>query len=299
MMTKDRIYCVLGHKCNNNCLFCAVDSETNRNRSLTNAEIIGFIDSLRDRKNIEIEISGGEPTCRSELFYFLDYLRLNCPHIRFVLLTNGRNFSNVGMAARLSDLNPYTVLIPINGDTPKLHDRISGSNGSFNETMHGIRNLYDYNVYVCLKTVVTGLNYRRMPQIVEMIAGYFPECPGITINGLDVLGKALLNKDLIGVRLRDAAPYVEKAIDAANDYGLKIKVYSIPPCVLGEGYRTFCGTKVRHTVISMGPEKEAHRARLTYGTVDKCRGCRYFDECTGTWYSYFDAYGTDELKPVE
>lgn len=299
MMAKERIYCVFGYQCNNNCLFCAVNSKSRRNLLLSNADIIRFFDALKDKNDFEIEISGGEPTCRPELFYFLEYLHDNYPYVHYTLLTNGRNFSNVSLALKLSKLNPSNVIIPINADTPELHDQITQSKGSFYETMQGIRNLYDYDVNASLKTVVNGLNYTRLPQIVELVATNFFECPGITINGLDVLGRALINKDIIGVRLRNVAPYVEKAIDVANQYDLKIKVFSIPPCVLSEDYRKFNGVKHRTHVITKTPCVDAHTVALTYGTVEKCRGCRYFKDCTGSWYSYFDVYGTDELHPIE
>lgn len=265
---------------------------------LSNPEVMRFLDSLAGMKDFEIEISGGEPTCRKEIFSFMEYIKAKYPHVRCVFLTNGRNFSNISLAEKMAEIDPYSVIIPIHADTPELHDAITQSIGSFNETMQGIRNLYACGVNVGLKTILTRMNYKRMPQIVEMVAKTFFECPGITINGMDMQGKALINKDSIGIRLSEAIPWVEKAIDVADKYGLQIKTYTIPPCLLGEKYRKHVGIKFRSMVISKTPGMDMGRIELAYGTTEKCRDCKQFASCTGGWNSYFDVYGTEELKPI-
>lgn len=295
----NRIYCAFGYECNNNCLFCAVDSEAHKNLLLSTTEISRFLRMLENIKDMEIEISGGEPTLRPELFYFLERLNTNFPKIRPTILTNGRKFSDISMAARISEFRPFSLLVPIHGDTPQLHDAITRAQGSFNETLLGVKNLYDYGLTVGLKTIINGLNYKKMPQLVEMIAQRFPECPGIIINGLELQGQALINKDLIGVKLSDTAQYVESALDIAKEYNLKVIVYSIPPCILSEEYRKFSGVKKRSTVISKTPLADMQHVKLTYGTVELCKECRYYPRCTGAWYSYLNVYGTDELKPVK
>lgn len=296
-MTK--IYCTFGYECNNNCLFCAVDSEANKNLLLSTADISRFLETLGGMKNVEMELSGGEPTLRPELFYFLERIYANYMNIKYLLLTNGRNFSRMNVAAKISEFNPYSILIPLHGDTCQLHDTITRAPGSFNETMIGIRNLYEHKLNVGLKTVINGLNYERLPQIIELIAKNFPDCPGISINGLDVQGNALVNKDVIGVHLSDAAEHIEKAIDVAHRQGFKIILYSIPPCVLDDDYRKFVGMKRRNSVYIKTPKSNMDYVRLNYGTVEKCKCCRYFAECSGTWHSYYKYYGTDEIKPIE
>ena len=190
------------------------------------------------------------------------------------------------------------MLIPLHADTAELHDRISQSPGSFEETLQGIENLYDCRVRVGLKTVINKINYKRMPQIIELVSRRFPNCPGITINGLDMQGKALENEKLVGVRIRETIPYIEAAIDAANNNGIHITIYSILPCLMGEKYRKYIGRKLRSTVITKTPASDMLKVKIMYGTVEKCKDCIYYKTCTGTWYSYFDHYGTDEIKPI-
>ncbi len=297
-MVPERIYCAFGYECNNNCLFCAVDSENNRHTALSNQEIVQFFDLLKNKKDIEIEFSGGEPTARKEFFYFLENISVKYPEIRCVILSNGRNFSNINLAKKMGELYPFSVIIPLHGDTPELHDSITQSSGSFNETMLGIRNMYDYRATVGLKTVVTKMNYKCLPDIVKLVAQTFFDCPGITINGLDMVGKALINKDSMGMRLSDAVPYIEKAIDVANEYGLTIQLRTIPPCMLPKKYRKFAAKELRNSTIIKNPDTDLTRFKLKYGTIKKCEGCSYVSNCMGVWYSYLDIYGTEEINPI-
>ncbi len=293
-----RLYCAFSYECNNNCIHCAVDAENEQKVSLSLADIIRFLDKLNDIKDFEVELSGGEPTLLPEVFYFLEQLCTSYPEIRKIVLSNGRNFSKIGLAARFSDLDIDNILIPIHADTGQLHDVISQARGSFDETMVGIGNLHEYGLPVGLKTVINKLNFQRMPQLAELMARKFPESPGISINGLEMKGKALTNKNWVGVRLKDAAPYIEKAIDTAKNLGFKIITFSIPPCVFSEGYRKYAGVKRRSSVLSKTPKVDLLSVNLTYGTIEKCKPCRYYPACTGTWYSYLDVYGTEEISPI-
>ncbi len=293
-----KIYCVFSYECNNNCLHCAVDSEKNRSKIITNQNIDKFIDSLKNEGDFELEISGGEPTCKKEFLYYIEKIVQKYPKTRYIVLSNGRNFSNKWLAEKLAELNPFSVLIPLHADTAEIHDQISQASGSFEETLQGIENLYECGVRVGLKTVIHKINYKRMPQLIELVSRRFPNCPGITINGLDMQGKALENEKLVGIRIRETIHYIEAAIDAAKNSGIRITAYSIPPCLMREKYRKYIGLKHRSNVITKTPNSNMLKMKLMYGTVEKCKECIYYKTCTGTWYSYFDHYGTDEIKPI-
>ena len=137
-----------------------------------------------------------------------------------------------------------------------------------------------------------------MPHLMKMVSKRFPNCPGVTINGLDMQGKALENEKLVGIKICETIPYLEAAIDIAKSNDIQIKIYSIPPCLMSEKYRKYIGLKFRSSVITKTPNSDMQKVNIMYGTVEKCKSCVYYKICTGTWYSYFDYYGTDELKPI-
>lgn len=294
----NRLYCAFSYECNNNCIHCAVANESEKRAALSLADVIQLFNRLKDLKDFEIELSGGEPTCCPEFFYFLDMLCTSYPEIKKIVLSNGRNFSKTGITAKFSDYNIDNIMIPIHGDNRQLHDKISQSRGSFDETISGIRNLYEYGLPVSLKTVINGLNFQRIPQLIDMTAQAFPQSHGLSINGLEMKGNALKYKEIVGVRLKDAAPHIEKAIDKAKEQGFRVITYSIPPCVFKEEYRRYVGRKRRTSIITKTPTVDLRSVMLTSGTIEKCKPCKYYQNCTGTWYSYLDVYGTEELSPI-
>ncbi len=264
---------------------------------MSTQEVIAFFERYRNYKNIEMEISGGEPTIRPDLLYLIEYLytQINIPYI---LLSNGRRFSDLNFVSKLAEFPPQSIMVALHGHNAELHDKISQRKGSFNETVQGISNLYEYRLNVVIKVVLSKVNYRKMPEFVEFVAQTFPECEGITINGLDISGKALEDRDSLAYKLPDCIPYVQKAIDCANKYNLKIRIFSIPLCLFDESYREYVGLKNRTTIMCKSPEEESSSVSLFYGTADKCAPCIYKSNCSGTWYNYYKYYGTDELKPI-
>lgn len=297
-MAKNKIQCSFGWECNNACLYCATYGES-CNNALSLEDIPKILEKISNTEDAEVEISGGEPTLKPEMFYFLKQLSTTLPNIEYVLLTNGRNFSKPALASKMSELTPNKIVVPIHADTPKLHDFITQSQGSFNETMLGIKNLYEYNLPVNLKTVINKLNYERLPQMIEMLAQKFPTCSGIITNMVILnSGKALENKNLIGVRFKSTTPYLENAIDIGKRYGFKVWIYSAPPCLLSEKYRNYLGTRFHPSLIRKNDEGEITRVKTRNQTAEKCKFCRYVAVCADAWGDYFEMYGTDEVQPI-
>lgn len=295
----NKIQCLFGWDCNNNCIYCTLHGKE-CSHAISVEEIPKVIETIGNTKDAEVEIAGGEPTLKQETFYFLEQLSTNLPHIKYVLLTNGRKFSNPILASRMSELTPHNIVVPVHADTPWLHDRITQSKGSFNETMLGIKNLYAHNLPVTLKTVVNKQSYKRLPQLVEMLAQKFPECTGMITNMVILNNEQLLElKNVLSVRLSDTRPYVEEAIDTGERYGFKVQVYSIPPCILREEYQKYLGIRAHSAFIRKDPAGGMRRIDVPPHTPEKCKRCRHIYECDGVWDSYFDIHGTDEITPIE
>ena len=295
---KKRIYCALGYKCNNNCLFCAVDSVSKSLENSSTEELFSFFDTFENKKNIEFEISGGEPTIRSDFLDLMKYLKQLNSNNSYILLSNGRSFSNSNFTRKLSDVSPEALIIPIHGDTLKLHDLQTQSFGSFNETINGIDNLLDYSFDVDLKVIVNKLNYIYLPQIVQFIVQTYPTIKYVSLNWLDLAGSAIRNKNRVFIPFLNAIPYVQKALDVAVSNGLNIRTYSMPKCIFDEEYQSFVGVQLRPQLSCKTPSQLLDCVKWTSGTVDKCRGCVYIKNCTGTWYNYFNSYGTGEISPI-
>ncbi len=296
MFTK--CYCALGYRCNNNCLICVVDAHSNRNKNMTKKEVLDFFNNrLEKNKDIGlIELSGGEPTVREDFLYILSYLGQKYPYLHYSLLTNGRRFCNFAFAGEFSGYNIRSVITALHHWKEEKHDELTQVKGSFRETHQGIKNLSQLNVPVTVKIIVTKLNYKDMPQIVEFVAKNFPSVKNMSINGLDIRGMALASKDKVAVSFTDYIPYVYKAIDIANKYNINMVLYSIPLCVLSKEYRNYAGQQPDTVSLYRSPSKEVQNKTDEHGAAPECYSCDLNKKCYGTWSSYYDAFGTGELK---
>ncbi|MCK5473786.1 MAG: 4Fe-4S cluster-binding domain-containing protein [Candidatus Aenigmarchaeota archaeon] len=298
MQKGKRIYCALGYKCNNNCLICAVDSATKQDKNISTQEICNFLDNFSGKHEIEFEISGGEATLRSDFLYIMDYIRKNNPKSPCILLSNGRRFSDTNFTSHLSEIMPQSTIIAIHGNNSNMHDAQTQIKGSFIETISGVSNLFDFGFNVDLKAIVTKLNYKKLPEIIQFAAQTFPDLKYMSINGLDVQGAAETNKNRVFIPMSSQKNYIQKAIDMALNYDIAIRTYSFPFCLFDEDYRKFVGFQPQDNVTCKSPFVEKENLLPNYGPVEKCSFCKYVSVCGGTWHSYYSAYGVDELSPV-
>lgn len=290
------IYMGLGYSCNSNCVHCVVGALRNKG-DMTTEEVLAFFEGLRESR-ATLELSGGEPALRPDFLYLMKYLSRNCPRVNPVLFTNARPFASASLASGLADFPPRAILVPIQGDGPGLHDRHTRVRGSLVQTLLGMRNLLDHGMNTLPKTIITRLNYKRLPSIVEFVSRHFPDCSKMGVDTMDLLGSAEDNMDWLAVRLEDMAPWVERAVDAGRELGVKVNVSFMPFCAVGEEYRSFISENASLAAYKAPMRHVVGAVELTRGPVEKCAGCRYQEDCPGTWHSYFRAFGTDEIKPV-
>lgn len=290
-----KIYFGLGYSCNNDCMLCVADSRNNPAGDLPTRDILDYINRLKCSKRVFLEISGGEPTIRKDFFHIMQ--AINDAGIGSVLFSNGRLFSNRSFCERYYDCAAQCTLIPIHSDNANEHDFQTQVKGSFNETVEGIKNLFEYGLPVAIKTIVTRLNYKKLPDIVRFCAESFPESTHFGIDALDILGSADRNKGLLSVKLKESVPYIEKAIDVAVELGIRPSVLFVPLCVVKEEYRKYIGLN-EGLAMYKAPRIESLEVTLTRGPISKCAGCKYVQRCPGTWHSYFNNHGTDEIEPI-
>lgn len=295
------VYFSLGLACDNACLHCVAEhwnvDTWNARENMTTGEVISYFDRISDNKNLTLEISGGEPTIRKDFLYLMEYLSTRSPWIKKILLTNGRSFANADFASRIALYPPECILVPLHAHEPKLHDMITRREGSFNETVLGIKNMFEYSMMAIPKIVTNRLNYKILPDFVDFAAQTFPEARTVGIDTMDVSGAAEMNKGMISVRHSTIAPYMEKAMDTAEKYGMRVNAIYMPFCLVREKYRQYIweGASIVMYKDSHGENVDIRKER---GIVEACSGCRYIGKCPGSWFSYFKEFGFDELKPV-
>lgn len=144
-------YCNVTYGCNSNCVFCY--SHNTRHNGLTHNEI--DIETYLDYLKIHmvgagdrVIVNGGEPLLYSRIQELLDRLaELKCD---VLVYSNGRLLEYLNLD-RLTE--NFRFIIPIHGFR-ELHDKITGVEGSYDETIKGLHSICGNKCSVDIKIII-------------------------------------------------------------------------------------------------------------------------------------------------
>lgn len=228
---------VVTNQCNSNCIMCP-DPDIIRNTK-ENPDIKKILEQIECIPNdtSHITITGGEPgLLKEKLLEVLDKCKKCLPNTEFLLLTNGRVFSDVHFANKIAEVVPSNirVAIPIYADNEKLHDEITRAKESFNQAVNGIKNLINRNIDVEIRIVVLKKNYEQLEQIAKFIVREFPHTKIVNIMALEMMGNAYKNKDWVWVDFKDIKKYLYNACLTIIRSGIITNLYNFPLCNIDE-----------------------------------------------------------------
>ncbi len=150
----------LTNRCNLKCKFCY--SPKNQ-KQLKLKYILRLINSLDYCK---INLMGGEPLLRKDLFQILKIIqkkKLQCS-----LFTNGTLISQE-VALNLKRCKLDRVIITLFSDCKTDHDKQTQSEGSWEKTVQGIKNLIKVGIKTYTHTVITTQNIKRIKKISNFV----------------------------------------------------------------------------------------------------------------------------------
>ncbi len=273
-------------KCNNNCIMCTRKVLlTGDYGQPTKKELINRLNKL-DQSVDSILLTGGEPTIRKDFFDILRCINKKFPKTEIKLITNGRLFYYSSFIKKLKSIKNLYIISEFHGSNAKLHDIITRSKGSFNQTFEGIKNLLANNFKVELRIVVSKLNYKDTANIAKLYANQFKKIKRVVVFPIDIMGSAYTNKNSVIISYTESIPYIEKAIDTLKNNDLKCSLYHIPFCVIPERYHKFI--KRGLTVMDK---------RITF--VKACEDCKFKKNCPGIWRNYTKIIKLNEFKPIK
>ena len=170
------------------------DSDAVRNTK-ENPDIKKLLEQVRcipnDTKHITI--TGGEPgLLRENLIKLLEECKKYLPNTEFLLLSNGRIFSNTDFTNKVKESLPQyiRIAIPIYADNENLHDKITRAKGSFKQTIVGIKKLIERDVDIEIRIVVLKKNYQHLEDIANFIVKEIPQAKMVNIMALEMTGNA-------------------------------------------------------------------------------------------------------------
>ncbi len=323
---RERLHVSIGAVCNNNCIFCMEEDREARERNngaMTPERVRWILEQNRGAE--EVCFTSGEPTTRSELPDFVAWAReLGYPRIS--LMTNGRRLSHLPYAAALARRGLNRVYVSIHGHTKKLHEGLTRTPGSFEQTVAGIDSaakLARFGVELHTSTVVTDRNLPHLYDVYRFLRAHGVH--QVVFNVMQANGRANTYFEQIFPRYRDIASafrsFLEEAARAGEPRPAAFLV-DIPLCTT-EGIPDFHRgyvEKYRHFDVgehaalrAAAAEERAQDGRgagrglvlVTRGDLDdeqrdkraECARCRYDSVCEGVWRNYLKRNGWDEMKP--
>jgi MoaA/NifB/PqqE/SkfB family radical SAM enzyme len=295
-----KIFLVTDYDCNNHCISCA--KETEEKGRLTLDEILEKMDLIQPTKEDFIELSGGEPTLRNDFFEICKTIKSR-HDTNLVVLSNGRKFKDKTFSQKAQDSGVDRVMTTFYHPQEKTHDQITQANGSFQETLTGLKNLEEIGMPISVKTIVLSQNYQDLPDFVNFAYDTF-QTAWVSIHGLIMRGQADENKEQIIVKYSQAKPHIEAAIDQAIKRNKNLGVFIIPSCTIDPCYWQYLGVNWRQMskeMIYISPE-ETVIGNMDVSQPSYCAGCLIGDDCSWAWESawkeYTNMFGTGELNKI-
>jgi radical SAM protein with 4Fe4S-binding SPASM domain len=158
----------LNYACNNRCIHCYVPRRPDEKTPLTLDQWKTVLDRLWEAGIPHICFTGGEATLSPCLLDLIE----RAEDIGQVtgLLTNGRRLADRDFVRRLCAAGLDHVQITLESHEEAVHDRMVGAPGAFRETVAGIRNAVDEDIYLLTNTTVCRLNTDNIEATISFIA---------------------------------------------------------------------------------------------------------------------------------
>jgi MoaA/NifB/PqqE/SkfB family radical SAM enzyme len=279
----------IGPQCNNQCVYCLSRREKQVEDSAWKLQIDGAV----SKKKNGIVIVGGEPTVREDFIDIVSYAK-RAGLERITIQTNARLLSNKDYADTLLEAGASDFIVKLWGHTKEIHDRISGVEGSFEETIKGIKNITspEDNRTILGKSGILMDNYTCLPDLVTLFAGLGVQWMIFELPPTEKRCVPLVPETL---------EYIHKAAETSNELQTFLGVENIPFCFM-RGYED----NVRVNVQQRQSLDDCDYFCFVEPVYDEnktkpppCQQCRYFPLCEGILKTYVEESLTSGIKPIE
>jgi SynChlorMet cassette radical SAM/SPASM protein ScmE len=172
------------NRCNLRCRHCCLARREAVSEELGTHEWLALIRELAACQAFRIQVNGGEPLVREDIFALLEELTKH--PFAVTLFTNGTLITEE-IADRLGNFRLSGVSVSLDGSKPETHDALRGE-GTFHRTLTGIERLILRGLTVGITCVVTQLNLGDLADTVRLARE--TGASGVSFQNLRALGRA-------------------------------------------------------------------------------------------------------------
>ena len=230
---QDDVILYVTEACNSNCVMCPMSAASRKRGFSLTQEQWEQVDGAIPADAQHVTITGGEPFLEyRKVLPVMKHIAETRPEAEVLVLTNGRAFSLDFITAEMLPFltDRFTFAIPVHGPEAGLHDRITQAEGSFAETMAGIRKIAKSPARIEIRIVAHRLNLDALNDTIRMLVDSKIRISVINIIAMEMTGCAAANREKLWVDYdeicRRVYPGIQYAILHQTDMGL----YNFPLC---------------------------------------------------------------------
>jgi radical SAM protein with 4Fe4S-binding SPASM domain len=252
-----------------------------------------------------IVFTGGEATLRNDLPELIAHAESNGQITG--LNTNARRLADAKYVQKLVDAGLDHVQITVESCDEQIHDQMMRAKGAFKQTIQGLKNVLDTQLYVMTNTTMLRTNVHKIPDTLDFLAEL--DVPTVGLNALIYSGQGLTVGT--GLHERELQPILDMAVQKTTEHnqrliwytptqycnfdptqsnlgvkGCTASLYSM--CIESNGYVLPCqsyyqplGNMLTDSWDSIWNHKLSIRLRERHGLPTKCEGCPVVAECGG------------------
>lgn len=298
-MTQNRLDIKIGFKCNNLCRFCVQGNKRYIYPQPPTEKVKEELDKGAGKAS-GVVFTGGEPTLRKDLFDLISHAR-ELGYKTIQIQSNGRMFASKAYCKDAISAGATEFSPALHGPIPQLHDYLTRAEGSFFQTIKGIKNLKDLGQYVLTNTVITRSNFRNLPALAKLLVSLGVD--QFQFAFVHPVGRAGENFPSIVPRFSIIAPYVMDGLDIGIEAGKIVCTEAFPYCTLPGYEKYIIESRIPDTRVVEGEAtiENYKKYRIYKGKLkgQNCPQCKYFTICEGPWREYPEKFGFSEFKPVK
>jgi radical SAM protein with 4Fe4S-binding SPASM domain len=251
-----RMDLALTFRCQNDCVHCYAGGP-HETPELTTAQWKSVIDKLSAIGVFILTFTGGEPTLREDLPELLLYAQNK--GMVTGLISNGRKLKDKAFVDVLEKSGLDFVQVTLESHKPQVHDKMTAEKGSWKETVAGIQNAVQSQIYVSTNTTISKHNANEFLTTIDYIKGLGVNAFGC--NSLIYSGKAPSASEEFALSVEDLNTLLPKIRDKAQMIDLKFLWYTptqycqFDPLQLGLGVKACTAAMINACV---GPNGDVY-----------------------------------------
>jgi len=161
----NQISWLITNQCNLKCSHCGNTSRAKLKNEMSDEECFKFIDECAKLNVFVLNISGGEPFLKKNLFEILSYARKK--NIEIGITTNGTLVTE-DIAKKIKRIEPFNVHISLDG-IGKVHDNFRNKKGVYNSVLKTISLFKKYKIPFGLTTSITKKNFADLDNVKDFV----------------------------------------------------------------------------------------------------------------------------------